>query len=98
VGFFKEYDALAVKEKFAASTGSELTPRCDGADSETQADCLRKILRYTKSLNASLAVAAKTGELGKPWRRGTRVMKKLEDPRCTARAFSFGRRLPWCRR
>ena len=58
VAFFKEYDALAAKEKFAASIGPAML---NPGDSETQADLLAEILSNTKSLNASLAVAGEDG-------------------------------------
>src|SRR5260370_31356214 len=46
VAFFKEYDALAAKEKFSASIGPAML---DAEDSESQADLLSESLRNTKS-------------------------------------------------
>jgi uncharacterized protein len=76
VSFFKEYDALATKEKFDAAIGPAML---NTNDSESQADLLAEILRNTKTLNASLVVA---GEDGVRWRAvgaAARVMKKLEE-------------------
>jgi uncharacterized protein (UPF0210 family) len=76
VAFFKEYDALAVREKFAASIGPAML---NADDSEAQADLLAEILSNTKSLNGSVSVA---GEDGVNWRAvgaAARVMKKLES-------------------
>jgi len=76
VAFFKEYDALAAKEKFAASIGPAML---NPGDSETQADLLAEILSNTKSLNASLAVAGEDGVNWKAVGAAARVMKKLEE-------------------
>ena len=61
VAFFKEYDALAQKEKFAASIGPAML---NAGDSASQADLLAEILSNTKSLNASLVVAGEDGVSG----------------------------------
>ena len=58
IAFFKEYDALAQKEKFAASIGPAMVNEGDGA---AQADLLAEILSNTKPLNASLMVAGEEG-------------------------------------
>jgi uncharacterized protein len=76
VAFFKEYDALAQKEKFAASIGPAML---NPGDSETQADLLAEILGNTKSLNASLVVAGEDGVNWKAVGAAARVMKKLEE-------------------
>ena len=76
VAFFKEFDALAVKEKFAASIGPAML---NPGDSEAQADLLAEILSNTKSLNASLAVAGEDGVNWKAVGAAARVMKKLEE-------------------
>ena len=76
VAFFKELDALAVKEKFAASIGPAML---NPGDSEAQADLLAEILSNTKSLNASLAVAGEDGVNWKAVGAAARVMKKLEE-------------------
>src|SRR5260370_1165983 len=54
IAFFKEYDALAVKEKFLASIGPAMPNANDDAG---WADLLAEILSNTKNLNASLVVA-----------------------------------------
>jgi uncharacterized protein (UPF0210 family) len=76
VAFFKEYDALAVKENFAASIGPAML---NAGDSETQADLLAEILSNTKSLNGSVVVAGEDGVNWKAVGAAARVMKKLEQ-------------------
>jgi uncharacterized protein (UPF0210 family) len=76
VAFFKEYDALAVKEKFAASIGPAML---NADDSEAQADLLAEILSNTKSLNGSVSVAGEDGVNWKAVGAAARVMKKLES-------------------
>jgi uncharacterized protein (UPF0210 family) len=76
VAFFKEYDALAVKEKFAASIGPAML---NAGDNESQADLLAEILSNTKSLNGSVAVAGEDGVNWKAVGAAARVMKKLEE-------------------
>lgn len=76
VAFFKEFDALAVKEKFAASIGPAML---NAGDSEAQADLLAEILSNTKSLNGSVSVAGEDGVNWKAVGAAARVMKKLES-------------------
>src|SRR5260370_1130164 len=58
LAFFKNYDALAEQQKFAASIGpAMLNPE----DPESQADLLVDVLKNTKSINASLVVADENG-------------------------------------
>ncbi len=76
VAFFKEYDALAAKEKFSASIGPAML---DAGDSEAQADLLSEILRNTKSLNASLVVAGEDGVRWKAIGAAAQVIKKLAE-------------------
>jgi uncharacterized protein len=86
VAFFKEYDALAQKEKFAASIGPAML---NAGDSDSQGELLGEILSSTKSLNASLVVA---GEDGVRWRAvgaAARVMKKLEETEHSQGNFRF---------
>src|SRR6266404_2640074 len=54
LAFFKDYDALAQKEKFAASIGPAMF---NASDPESQADLLVDVLKNTNSINASLIVA-----------------------------------------
>jgi uncharacterized protein len=86
VAFFKEYDALAQKENFAASIGPAML---NAGDSDSQGELLGEILSSTKSLNASLVVA---GEDGVRWRAvgaAARVMKKLEETEHSQGNFRF---------
>jgi uncharacterized protein len=76
VAFFKEYDALAVKERFAASIGPAML---NADDSDAQADLLAEILSNTKSLNGTVAVAGEDGVNWKAVGAAARVMKKLEE-------------------
>jgi uncharacterized protein (UPF0210 family) len=76
VAFFKEYDALAAKEKFNASIGPAML---NAGDSEAQADLLSEILRNTKGLNASLVVAGEDGVRWKAVGAAAQVIKKLEE-------------------
>lgn len=86
VQFFKSYDAVAAQEGFAASIGPAML---DAPDDAAQADLLADILKNTKSLNASLAVA---GDDGVHWHAvgaAARVMKALEDTEHSQGNFRF---------
>jgi uncharacterized protein (UPF0210 family) len=86
VAFFKDYDALAAKEKFAACIGPAML---NAGDYESQADLLAEILRNTKTLNASVVVA---GDDGVRWRAvgaAARVVKALEDTDRSQGNFRF---------
>src|SRR5260370_640040 len=76
VAFFKEYDALAQKEKFAASIGPAMLNANDDAG---WADLLAQILSNTKTLNATLVVAGEDGVRWNAVGAAARVMKKLEE-------------------
>ena len=76
VAFFKEYDALAVKENFAASIGPAML---HSGDSESQADLLGEILSNTKKLNGSVVVAGEDGVRWNAVGAAARIMKKLEE-------------------
>ena len=95
VDFFKQYDALAQQQKFAAAIGPAML-RAD--DSPAEADLLAEILSNTKTLDASLVVAGEDGVRWGAVGAAARVMKKLEEPPSTAREIFGLRRLPWCRR
>jgi uncharacterized protein len=86
VAFFKEYDALAVREKFAASIGPAML---NADDSEAQADLLAEILTNTKTLNASLVVAGDDGVRWNAVGAAARVMKKLETTEHSQGNFHF---------
>lgn len=74
VAFFKEYDALAARENFAASIG----PAMLYADSSpAEAVLVAEILRNTKNLNASLVVAGEDGVRWAAVGAAARVIKKL---------------------
>jgi len=86
VAFFKEYDALATREKFAASIGPAMV---NANDSEAQADLLAEILTNTKTLNASLVVAGDDGVRWNAVGAAARVMKKLEVTEHSQGNFHF---------
>lgn len=86
VAFFKEYDALAVREKFAASIGPAML---NADDSEVQADLVAEILTNTKTLNASLVVAGDDGVRWNAVGAAARVMKKLEATEHSQGNFHF---------
>jgi uncharacterized protein len=86
LAFFRNYDAVAAQDKFAASIGPAMI---NADDDNEQADLLAEILKNTKALNASLVVA---GEDGVRWRAvgaAARVMKKLEDTEHSQGNFRF---------
>jgi uncharacterized protein (UPF0210 family) len=85
--FFKDYDALAAKEGFAASIG----PAMFDADSPaSEADLLAAILGNSKALNASIVVAADDGVRWPAVRAAARVMKKLSETTAHSRGnFNF---------
>ena len=76
IAFFKEYDALASKEKFNASIGPAML---NAGDSTAQADLLAEILRNSKELNASVVVAGDDGVRWNAVGAAARVMKKLSE-------------------
>ena len=76
VAFFKEYDALAEKEKFAAGIGPAML---NAGDSEAQADLLANILAATKHIRGSIVVAGEDGVRWKAVGAAARAIKKLED-------------------
>src|SRR5260370_27693287 len=86
VAFFKEYDALAVKEKFAASIGPAML---NADDSAAQGELLGEILFNTKSLNATLAVAGEDGVRWNAVGAAAKVMKKLEETEHSQGNFRF---------
>lgn len=86
VAFFKDYDALAAKEKFAASIGPAML---NPGDPEAQADLLAEILRNTKTLNGSLVVAGEDGVRWNAVGAAARVVKALEDTEHSQGNFRF---------
>jgi len=76
LAFFKNYDALAQKEKFAASIGPAML---NADDPESQADLLVEVLKNTKSINSSLVVA---DENGVRWPSVDRPrVERVDDPK-----------------
>jgi uncharacterized protein (UPF0210 family) len=86
VAFFKDYDALAGKEKFAASIGPALL---NATDPLAQADLLADILKSTTNINASLVVAGDDGVRWPAVGAAARLMKKLEDTEHSQANFKF---------
>jgi uncharacterized protein len=86
VAFFKQYDALAQKENFAACVGPAMLNR---GDPESQADLLIEILRNTKTLNGSLVVAGEDGVRWNAVGAAARVVKALENTERSQGNFRF---------
>ena len=86
VVFFKEYDSLAIKEKFAAAIGPAML---NAGDSDAQADLLGEILSKTKMLNATVVVAGEEGVRWKAVGAAARVIKKLEATEHSQGNFHF---------
>ena len=76
VAFFKSYDALAEKEKFAAGIGPAML---NAGDSEAEADLLANILAATKNIRGSIVVAGEDGVRWKAIGAAARAIKKLEE-------------------
>ncbi len=86
LAFFKDYDALAQKEKFAASIGPAMF---NASDPESQADLLVDVLKNTKSINASLVVADESGVRWPSIGAAARAMKKLAATEHSQGNFKF---------
>jgi uncharacterized protein len=86
VAFFKEYEALATKDGFAASIGPAML---NATDSPAQADLLAQILLSTKTLDGSLVVGGQDGVRWPAVGAAARVMKKLEDTEHSQGNFRF---------
>ncbi len=86
LAFFKDYDALAQKEKFAASIGPAMF---NASDPESQADLLVDVLKNTKSINASLVVADENGVRWPSIGATARAMKKLAATEHSQGNFKF---------
>ena len=74
--FFRDYDALAMKEQFAGNIGPAMFG--DG-DDPAHAELLGEILSATKSLKASLMVAGEGGIQWKCVQAAARVVKFVEE-------------------
>jgi uncharacterized protein len=86
VAFFKDYDALAAREKFAACIGPAML---NAGDPESQADLLIEIMRNTKTLNASVVVAGEDGIRWNAVGAAARVVKALENTANSQGNFRF---------
>jgi len=86
LAFFKNYDALATQQKFAASIGPAML---NADDPESQADLLVEILKNTKSINASLVVADENGVRWPSVGAAARSMQKLAATEHSQGNFKF---------
>src|SRR5580693_3789603 len=86
LAFFRNYDAMATQEGFAASIGPAML---NPGDSPAQADLLADILLNTKQLNGSLVVAGDDGVRWPAVGAAARVMKRLEDTEHSQGNFRF---------
>lgn len=76
LAFFKNYDALAQKDGFAAAIGPAML---NATDSPAQADLLGDILLNTRNLNGSIVVGGPDGVRWPAVGAAARQMKRLED-------------------
>jgi uncharacterized protein (UPF0210 family) len=76
LAFFRDYDALAVREGFDASIGPAMLT--DGDDPH-QAELLAKILAASKTLEGTVVVAGDDGVHWKAVQAAAGIMKYLED-------------------
>jgi uncharacterized protein (UPF0210 family) len=86
LAFFRNYDAMAAQEGFAASIGPAML---NPGDSPAQADLLADVLLNTKQLNGSLVVAGDDGVRWPAVGAAARVMKKLQDTEHSQGNFRF---------
>jgi uncharacterized protein len=86
LAFFRNYDAMAAQEGFAAAIGPAML---NAGDSPAQADLLADILLNTKQLNGSLVVAGDDGVRWPAVGAAARVMKRLEDTEHSQGNFRF---------
>src|SRR5258708_22017894 len=86
LAFFKNYDALAAKEKFAASIGPAML---NASDPEPQADLLVDVLSSTNSINATCVVADENGVRWGAVGAAARAMQKLSATEHSQGNFKF---------
>jgi len=86
LAFFKNYDALATQQKFAASIGPAML---NADDPESQADLLVDVLKNTKSINGSLVVADESGVRWPSVGAAARAMQKLAATEHSQGNFKF---------
>ena len=86
LAFFKNYDALATQQKFAASIGPAML---NPGDPESQAALLVDVLKDTKSINASLVVADENGVRWPSVGAAARAVQKLAATEHSQGNFKF---------
>jgi uncharacterized protein (UPF0210 family) len=87
LAFFREYDALAIKEGFDASIGPAMMK---DTDDPREAELLAKILANAKTLEGSVFIGGEDGIHWKSIRAAAGVMKYLETHSLHSQAnFSF---------
>jgi len=86
LAFFKDYDALAAKDKFAASIGPAML---NADDPESQADLMVEILKNTTSINSSLVVADENGVRWASVGAAARAIQKLAATEHSQGNFKF---------
>src|SRR5580704_12468625 len=87
LAFFREYDALAIKEGFDASIGPAMMKE---TDDPREAELLAKILASAKNLEGSVFIGGEDGIHWKSIRAAADVMKYLETHSLHSQAnFSF---------
>lgn len=86
LAFFKDYDALAVKNGFDAAIGPAMM---NATDSPAQADLLADVLLNTKKINGSVWVGAEDGVRWPAVGAAARVMKRLEATEHSQGNFRF---------
>jgi uncharacterized protein (UPF0210 family) len=86
VEFFRNYENLAAQQNFIPDIGPAML---NATDPDTQADVLADILAGTKSINASLVVAADDGIRWRAVGAAARVIKRLEDTDRSQANFRF---------
>lgn len=74
--FFRDYDALAVKQGFDAAIGPAML---NDSDDAREAELLGIILSRAKTLNASISIAGEDGIHWKSIQAAAQVIKYLED-------------------
>ena len=92
LAFFRDYDALAVKEGFDAAIGPAMMG--DGDDPH-EAELLGKIIANSKTLEASVFIAGKMEFTGSPFMPPPASLNIWKRTRCIARGISVLRRLRW---
>jgi len=87
LAFFRDYDALAVKENFNANIGPALEI---DSDQNATVELLGEILENAKALNSSLHIAGEKGVYWKNIRAGAKLIKYLSEHSAHSQAnFNF---------